>query len=31
VEIDGKVNEKKCMRCHYIIPDVPTGDEKKGE
>ena len=22
-EIDGEVNEKNCMRCHYVIPDVP--------
>ncbi|MHC4778861.1 MAG: cytochrome c3 family protein [Planctomycetota bacterium] len=31
VEIDGEVNEKNCMRCHYVIPDVPTApaEEKK--
>jgi hypothetical protein len=31
VEIDGAVNEKNCMRCHYIIPDVPAKEDKKGE
>lgn len=33
-EIDGEVNEKNCMRCHYILLDKPaegTGEEDAGD
>jgi hypothetical protein len=30
-EIDGEVNEKNCMRCHFIIMDRPAEDAKKKE